>query len=178
MFLDTPDKARYNSFFSSRFKSFIRKSALFVTGSSSKCYTSHVVRQKRKLKIKYCYLFFPSVLRTVRTSFRTSAAVISFSKGSVPRFIAELVLSFDNSLWGGKRVEPDGSSSNFLLALWLWYEDSFSFLTESNELDDVFNETSTVTPFSWAWKFKSPSAMLDNISREFVLEVDISEITN
>lgn len=131
-----------------------------------------------QIKNKNCYLFFPSELRTVRTSLRTSAAVISFSKWSVPRFTAELVLSFNNSLWGGKRVEPDGSSSNFLLALWLWYEDSFSFLTESKEFCDVFSETSTVTPFSWEWKFKSPRAMLDNISREFVLEVDTSEITN
>ena len=51
MFLDRPDEARYKSYSGSRFKTFIRKSALFVTGSSPKCYTSHVVRQKRKLKI-------------------------------------------------------------------------------------------------------------------------------
>lgn len=134
--------------------------------------------KKCKLKIGYSYFFFLSVFKIVCIFFRMFVVVILFFKGSVFWFIVELVLSFNNLFWGGKWVEFDGSSSNFFLVLWFWYEDFFFFLIESNEFCDVFNEIFIVMLFLWVWKFKLFSVMFDNISREFVLEVGIFEIIN
>ena len=116
------------------------------------------------------YLFFPRLCKTIRTSFITSSGGISFSNWMEPLWTA--------ALWDGKRVELVGSRTSFLvnfLALLLWYEECIFFFKDAdiNVPCSEVSDESFEKPFSTDSELKSPSAMFDSNSSEFVLVLDI-----